>query len=446
MDWVLILLRAILAFAIVNVTLVIVAYVIYGERKVGAHMQARQGPNRAGPIGLLQSFADLLKMLKKEDTTPKDADKIVFFIAPIVSTFASVAIVALIPWSPGSLELFGVSVPLYVADVGVGMLVVLALSSIGVFGTLMAGWSSNSKYALLSAMRASSQVISYELTFGISLIGVFLMTGSLSLVDITNAQNASHAPGQPGIWFILLQPIALVVFFTSALAEAARTPFDLVEAESELVSGYHTEYSGMRFGLFQLAEFNAVFTFSSLIAVLFFGGWGSPLGAFFDSGQALAGIPFISGLLGSGILWLMLKTSLLVFVFYWLRWTLPRFRYDQLMGLCWKVFLPLVLLNIMVIAILKLVFFPPAPAGVAYAEQALTYNPLFWWVLVVVELAFGAAVILGFSRVAGLSWFGKAERPVLVDKQRQLILVRNVQGGRGTIEGEARTVSVERGS
>jgi NADH-quinone oxidoreductase subunit H len=418
--------------------------VIYGERKVGAHMQARQGPNRAGPIGLLQSFADLLKMLKKEDTTPKDADKVVFFIAPIVATFASVAVLALIPWSPGSIDLFGVQVPLYVANVGVGMLVVLALSSLGVYGVLMAGWASNSKYSLLSGMRASAQVISYELTFGISLIGVFLMAGSISLVDITNGQTAAHNAFQPGIWHVLLQPVALIVFFTSALAEAARTPFDLIEAESELVSGYHTEYSGMRFGLFQLAEFNAVFTMSSLTTVLFVGGWGSPFSAWFDSGQSLAGIPFISGLLGSGIHWLLLKVFLFIFVFYWLRWTLPRFRYDQLMGLCWKVFLPTILANILVLGILKLIFFPPPPPGVPLAQHAAGYNQLWWWVIAAIELIIGAAAIIGFSRLSGISWFGRAERPVLVD--RQLILVRNVQGGRGTIEGEARPVTASGGN
>lgn len=435
MDWVFILLRGILAFIVLNATLVVVAYVIYGERKVGGHMQARQGPNRAGPIGLLQSFADLLKMLKKEDTTPSAADKVVFFLAPIVSAFASLAVLCVIPWSPGSITLFGATIPLYVADVGVGMLVVLALSSLGVYGVIMAGWSSNSKYALLSGMRASSQVISYELTFGISLVGVFLLAGSISLVDITNAQNTAHTLAQPGIWFVLLQPVALIIFFTSALAEAARTPFDLIEAESELVSGYHTEYSGMRFGLFQLAEFNAVFTMSSLISVLFFGGWSSPLSSFFDSGNSMAGILVISGLLGSGFHWLVIKVFLLIFVFYWLRWTLPRFRYDQLMGLCWKVFLPIVLLNIMVISIVKLLFFPPG------AEVA-TYNALYWWIIAIIEVAFGVATLLGISRMAGLSWFGRAERPVLVD--RSVILVKNAQGGRGTIEGEARTVGVTR--
>ena len=444
MDFLLIILRAVFAFIVVNAALVIVAYVIYGERKVGAHMQARLGPNRAGPVGLLQSFADLLKMLKKEDTTPRDADKVVFFIAPIVATFASVAVLAIIPWSPGTIDIFGVQVPLYVADVSVGMLVALALSSLGVYGVLMAGWSSNSKYSLLSGMRASAQVISYELTFGISLIGVFLVASSLSLVDITNAQTAAHTPLQSGLWHVLLQPVALVIFFTSALAEAARTPFDLIEAESELVSGYHTEYSGMRFGLFQLAEFHAVFSMSALTCVLFMGGYGSPFSAWFDSGQELAGIPFVSGLLGSGIHWLLLKVFLFVFVFYWLRWTLPRFRYDQLMGLCWKVFLPTILANILILSLLKLLFFPPPPPGVPVAEHAATYNQMWWWVIAAIQLIIGAAAIIGFSRLSGASWFGRAERPVLVD--RQLILVRNVQGGRGTIEGEARPVTAPGGN
>ncbi|MEO8286706.1 MAG: NADH-quinone oxidoreductase subunit NuoH [Chloroflexota bacterium] len=437
MDWVSILIRAILAFMILNVNLVVVAYVIYGERKVGGYMQARLGPNRAGPMGLLQSFADLLKMLKKEDTTPRDSDKVVFFLAPIVSAFASLAIVALLPWSPGNLTIFGATIPLFVSDVGVGMLVVLALSSLGVYGMLMAGWSSNSKYSLLSGMRASAQVISYELTFGISLIGVFLLAGSLGLVDITNAQGVAHNATQPGIWFVLLQPVALIVFFASALAEAARTPFDLIEAESELVAGYHTEYSGMRFGLFQLAEFNAVFTMSSLITVLFMGGWNSPLSAFFGAGNSLAGIPLISGLLDSGIHWMLIKVAMLVFVFYWLRWTLPRFRYDQLMGLCWKVFLPVILANIMIIAVLKLIFFPPGTP----VEQ---YNQIFWWVIAVIEVALFGVALLGFSRMAGLTWFGRAERPMLVGHDRAVILVKNATGGRGTIEGEARPVTVTR--
>ncbi len=429
MDWVFLVLKLILAIIIVNVALVVVAYVIYGERKVGAHMQARQGPNRAGPVGLLQSFADLLKMLKKEYTMPVSADRVVFLLAPVVSTLAGLGVLAVIPWSPGSITLFGATITYVIADVNVGMLLVFALSSLGVYGLVMAGWSSNSKYSLLGGLRASSQAISYEITFGISLVGVFLLTGSLSLVSITNAQNGLHLTTQPGLWYFLLQPISLLIFFVSALAETNRTPFDLVEAESELVAGYHTEYSGMYFGLFQLTEFAGVLTMSAFSSVLFFGGWGSPFAAFFDTGQALSGIPIISGLLGSGIHWLLLKIFLFIFVFYWLRWTLPRFRYDQLMGLCWKVLLPLALANILVIAVLKLIFFPPG---------VIEYNLVYWLIIAAVELALGVLAVLGFSRFANLSWFGKSERPVLVD--RQVILVRNAQAGRGTIEGEARTI------
>src|SRR4051812_6659690 len=300
MDWVWFVIKLVLAFIVMNAALVVTAYVIYGERKVGGFMQNRLGPNRAGPVGLLQSFADLLKMLKKEDTITGGADTIVFYAAPVVASFASLAVLAMVPWSPGEVSIGGANVPIVIANVSVGMLVVLALSSLGVYGVIMAGGSSNSKYSLLSGLRASSQALSYEIIFGISLVGIFLMTSSLSLVDITNAQNASHAPGQPGLWYVLLQPIALLTFFIAALAETNRTPFDLVEAESELVAGYHTEYSGMKFGLFQLAEFHGVFAMSVWCTVLFMGGYGSPLGAFFDSGGPPAGIPPINCLLRSG--------------------------------------------------------------------------------------------------------------------------------------------------
>jgi NADH-quinone oxidoreductase subunit H len=313
---------------------------------------------------------------------------------------------------------------------------ILALSSLGVYGIIMAGWGSNSKYALLGGLRASAQVISYEITLGISLVGVFLLAGSLNLGEIITAQYPNVAGGlrpvgTPGIWFILLQPIGFLIFLTSAIAETNRTPFDLPESESELVSGYHIEYSGMRFGLFQLSEYVAVLIISSMATLCFLGGWLSP----FEAPMHSTDIPFISGLLSSGPWWFVLKVAMFIFIAYWVRWTLPRFRYDQLMGLCWKIFLPLALLNIMVIAFLKLIFFPPTTAPASY-------NDLFWWIIAAIEIVFGILVLLALSRLAGLSWFGRAERPVLVD--RSIILVKNTQGGRGTIEGEARTVSVTR--
>lgn len=448
MDWVFILLKALLAFVIVNVGMVLVAFLVYFERKVAAHMQARQGPNRAGPIGLFQSFADLIKMLGKENTVPAKADKIVFFLGPVIATFAALAAMAVIPWGPGRsqpgfIDLFGYHLDWGIANVSVGMLFILAMSSLGVYGIIMGGWSSNSKFSLLGGLRASSQVISYEITLGISLVGIFMMTSSVGLLDITAAQQPFlRTATQPGIWFIFLQPVAFFVFLTSAIAETNRTPFDLPEAESELVGGYHTEYSGIRFGLYFLGEYIGMLTVSAITSVCFLGGWGSPFAAWFD--QPAAGvapaiaIPVISGILGSGLHWLMIKIAAFIFMYYWLRWTLPRFRYDQLMGLCWKVFLPAALANILIISLLKLLIFTPqaTPALTAalYADRQWG-----WYVIAAVEIVMAVFVIMGISRLANSSWFGRPERPVLVG-QRQVILVRNVQGGRGTIEGEARTI------
>ncbi len=433
MDWVYILIKAILAFVIMNIALVIVAFLVYFERKVAAHMQARQGPNRAGPFGLMQSFADLLKMLTKENTIPKGADKWVFYMAPVVATFTALSALSIIPFGPaanqaGYIDLFGRPIDWFISDVNVGALMILALSSLGVYGIIMAGWGSNSKYSLLGGLRSAAQVISYEIILGISLVGVFLLTGTLSLTGIINAQNPiTHPATTPGIWFILLQPVAFLIFLVAMIAETNRTPFDLPEAESELVGGYHTEYSGIRFGLFFLSEYIAMVIVSSMATICFLGGWLSP----FHSFVAGTDIPFISGLLGSGLHWFILKVAAFIFFYLWIRWTVPRFRYDQLMGLCWKVFLPLVLANILIIATLKLLFFPPGTAGA-------DYNPLFWWIIAVIEIGLFVIALLGISRTAGASWFGKAERAILVD--RQLILVRNVQGGRGTIEGEAKPI------
>lgn len=449
MDWVFIVIKALLAFIIVNIGMVLVAFLVYFERKVAAHMQARQGPNRAGPIGLFQSFADLIKMLGKENTVPIKADKIVFFLGPVIATFAALAAMSVIPWGPGKdqpgyIDLFGwYRVDWFIANVSVGMLFILAMSSLGVYGIIVGGWSSNSKFSLLGGLRASSQVISYEITLGISLVGVFMMTSSVGLLDITAAQQPFlRTATQPGVWYILLQPVAFFVFLTSAIAETNRTPFDLPEAESELVGGYHTEYSGIRFGLYFLGEYIGMLTVAAITSVVFLGGWGSPFAAWFD--QPAAGvapaiaIPLISGLLGSGLHWLLIKIAAFIFMYYWLRWTLPRFRYDQLMGLCWKIFLPAAIANILVISLLKLLIFTPqaTPAlnAALYAERWWG-----WWVIAAVELILAAGVIMAISRLANSSWFGRSERPVLTD-ERRVILVRNVKGGRGTIEGEATTV------
>jgi NADH-quinone oxidoreductase subunit H len=451
MNWVDIAARAIFAFVIMNLSLVIVAFLVYFERKVMARMQARLGPNRAGPVGMFQSFADLIKMILKEDTTPGGSDKIVFFLAPVVATFTSLGALAIIPFGPrqgqpGYLNVFGYEMDWFISEVNVGAVMILAISSLGVYGIIMAGWGSNSKYSLLGGLRASAQVISYELTLGISLVGVFLLSGTLNLNDIIGAQHPVAVEnlrqfGQPGIWFILLQPLAFIVFLTSGIAETNRLPFDLPEAESELVSGYHTEYSGIRFGLFFLSEYIAMVIISSMATICFLGGWLSPVeGLVFGTN-----IPFISGLLQSGPHWFALKIAFFIFLYYWLRSTLPRFRFDQLMGLSWKVFLPLVLLNIMFIAVLKLIFFPPPPPGVPYEVHAQTYTNvgLFWAIIAAVEIVLAIIAVLGMSRLAGASWFGKAERPLMVE--RPLIMVRNVQGGLAAIEGEARPAGPPRG-
>src|SRR5688572_27072518 len=396
MDWVDIVIKLGFAFVVLNVALVAVAFLVYFERKVAAYMQARQGPNRAGPVGLLQSFADLLKGLKKEYIIPKASDRWVFHIAPAVGVLTAVGMLAFVPFGPGRgqaghIDIFGLRTDWYIANVGVGVLLIFALSSVSVYAIIMAAWGSNSKYPLLGGLRSAAMIISYELTFGLSLIGVFLLSGSLNLQEITAAQHPTLNPaGTPGLPFILLQPIAILTFFISAIAESKRIPFDFAETESELVAGYHTEYSGVRFLLFQLGEYVSMVVMSCLVVICFLGGWVSPFAGLVDG----TNIPFISGLLSSGAHWFFLKLALLIFAYYWVRWTLPRFRYDQLMGLCWKVLLPVILGNIMIIGVLRLLFFPPD-------TNPATYNPLYWWVLAGIQLVLAAVVFLGISRVAG---------------------------------------------
>lgn len=395
------------ALVIVNVALVAVAFLVYLERKALARFQVRMGPNRAGPAGMLQSFADLIKALRKEMMVPAGADKVIFVLAPLVCTLAALAGLSVIAFGParnqpGRIELFGQKFDWFLADVNAGVLLILAASSLGVYGVLMAGWGSNSKYPLLSAMRASAQVISYELTLGLSLVGVFLLSGSLSLADISTAQHPNvHPAGTPGIPYIFLQPVGFIAFFVSALAETNRVPFDLSEAEQELVAGYHTEYSGISFLLFQLAEYTSMVVMSALGVICFFGGWVSPFAALLDG----TGVPVVSGLLGSGVHWFFIKLALFIFGYYWVRWTLPRFRYDQLMGICWKVLLPLVLGNILLIATARLWVSAAAPA---------TASGPYWWIVAGIEAVLCAGVVWGLSRLSTRSWFGQAERPVLI--------------------------------
>ncbi len=298
------------------------AYVTLLERRLLARFQLRIGPNRVGPLGLLQPLADGIKLIFKESFIPARADRFVYLVAPVISVVAALFVYAVIPVGP-PVRLFGRDVPLYIADVNVGILLVLAASSIGVYGIILGGWASESKYSLLGGLRSSAQVISYELTLGLAVLAVVMMAGSLSLVDIVRAQ--SH------VWFVITQPVAFLLFLIAGLAETNRAPFDLPEAEQELIAGYQTEYGGFAFAMFYLGEYVGVITMGALSATLFFGGWQGPV------------LP--------PVVWFLLKVFAVVFVFIWIRATLPRLRYDQLMGLGWKVLVPVGLVNLALTAI-----------------------------------------------------------------------------------------------
>ena len=333
-------LKFIVAFVIMNVLLIGMAYMTYFERKVLAAFQDRMGPTRTGPKGLLQPLADGAKLLGKEDLIPAAADRWVFFFAPLVVFVTAITSVAVIPFGT-SVDLFGETISLTIADLNVGALFVLAISSVGVYGIILGAWASSNRYSLLGGLRAAAQVVSYELILGLSLVGIFLLTGSLSLGDIVAEQSRtlSFGPFEISNWFILSQPLAFVLFLIAAVAETNRAPFDLPEAETELVSGFHTEYSAFRFSFYFLGEYISMIVVSLFASTLFLGGTDGP-GS--DNHVLL------------GILWLLLKTILFLFFYVWLRATLPRFRYDQLMGIAWKVLMPLALLNIVVTAAVRL--------------------------------------------------------------------------------------------
>ena len=311
---------------ILNGMLGVVSYLIYVERKVAGHMQARIGPNRVGPLGLLQPIADVGKLFFKEEFIPDAANKVIFTMAPILAVVPALVTFSVIPFGPAAFT---------VTDVNVGLLVFLAMSSLGVYAITLGGWSSNNKYALLGGLRSSAQMISYELAMGLSTVGVLLIANSLSLTSIVDAQRQWWHLGPLAIpsWNVFVQPHAFLIFMICALAETNRAPFDLPEAEGELVAGFHTEYSSMKFGLFFLGEFMNVISISCVAVTLFLGGWSGP-------GPEML-----------GIVWFMLKLSALLFFFIWVRWTYPRLRYDQLMDLGWKALLPLSLANVVLTAL-----------------------------------------------------------------------------------------------
>jgi NADH-quinone oxidoreductase subunit H len=321
------------------VVLTVVANLVYVERKVSAFIQNRIGPNRVGPLGLLQSPADVLKLFLKEDIVPANANSFIHSLAPVISISVALVTIAVVPFGD-SVELFGHQIRLMIADVNVGILYILALTSLGVYGVTLSGWSSNNKYSLLGGLRSSAQLISYELSMGLSIIGVVMIAGSLELDTIVKFQSGFA-------WNLFLTPIGFVTFVVAAFAETNRLPFDLPEAEPELVGGYHTEYSGMKFGTFFLAEYANMITSSSLIVTLFLGGWQLPIADGLDMPQLLGATV--------QILTFITKVALVLLFFIWIRWTIPRFRYDQLMDLGWKVMLPLSIVNLVVTGVLLLV-------------------------------------------------------------------------------------------
>jgi NADH-quinone oxidoreductase subunit H len=328
--------RLVLMFIIFNCLVLASAFMVWMERKVCAYIQDREGPNRVGPAGLLQPFADVIKLVFKEDLKPKAASTLIFMIAPVISTATAFAAFSVVPFG-GEITLFGLlkePIRLEVTDVNVAVLVIFAVTSMGIYGIVLAGWSSNNKYSLLGGLRSSAQMISYELSYGLALAAVVMLAGSMSLREIVVNQSGYWWHVIPR-WYIFLQPLGFLIYMTAGVAETNRAPFDFPEAEQELVAGYHTEYSSMSFALFFMAEYINMVTVSAVATSLFLGGW---LG------------PFLPEWLGW--IWFMIKVLLLLFFYVWMRWTLPRYRYDQLMEFGWKYLLPGAVVNLIATAAL----------------------------------------------------------------------------------------------
>ncbi len=322
---------------VLNAVLVAVTFMVLLERKVIAWVQVRLGPMRVGPYGVLQPIADVVKLMTKEDITPVRADRWVFTMAPLIALIPALVVFAVIPFGP-VVSLFGRQVSLYVTDLNVGLLYIVSVASIGVYGIILAGWSSNSKYPLLASLRASAQLISYEVAVTMGLVSMIVTAGTLSMVGIIQAQYTQ------GVWYAFIQPVAFFIYFVGGLAETNRAPFDMPEAEQELTGGFHTEYSGMRFALFFLAEYANMIVVSTVATTLFLGGWLRP----FPNVAALSFLDFVPAWI-----WFLLKTFVFLYVFLWVRATLPRYRYDQLMRLGWKVLIPLGIANVIVTAAFK---------------------------------------------------------------------------------------------
>jgi NADH-quinone oxidoreductase subunit H len=352
------------AIVLVLVLLTGFAYLTLYERKALARIQMRVGPNRAGPWGILQPIADAVKLIFKEELMPAQADKLLFFLAPIVTLVPALVITAVVPWGP-NLHVFGYTITLYIADVNVGVLYIMSVASIAVYGIVLAGWSSNNKYAMMGGLRSTAQMISYEIALGLSFVGVILLAGSAQMTEIVNAQKSA--------WFVLLQPVGTVIFLIATLAEVNRAPFDMPEAEQELTAGYHTEYSGMKFALLFMAEYDKMIAICSIGATLFFGGYRE----FWFLSNTILSVDRTPWL---GPVYIFIKIFVLLFGMIWVRATFPRIRYDRLMAFGWKVLLPLSLALIFITATFILL-----------AQQA--NNTLLLWGIPVVSLLAGLLAV-----------------------------------------------------
>jgi NADH-quinone oxidoreductase subunit H len=325
--------KLVLITIVVMGSLVIAMYTTFAERKVAGLLQDRPGPNRAGPFGMLQPLADGLKLFFKEEIIPNFSSKLLFIMGPALAMMTAIMTSAVIPWGD-KVHLFNRDISLQIADVNIGILYVFGVVSLGVYGIMIGSWASNNKFALMGGLRAASQIISYELAMGISLIALLFLTGTLSLKEMVLQQQAGH-------WNIIYQPLGFLIFIICAFAECNRTPFDLAEAESELIGGYHTEYSSMKLGFYLFAEYINMFISSAVMATLYFGGYDVP---FFDEAKH-ADMGNWLALIGIGML--LIKVVFFIFIFMWVRWTIPRFRYDQLMHLGWRILIPLALFNML---------------------------------------------------------------------------------------------------
>ena len=331
--------KAILIFIIIGLSFFIAMYTTYAERKVAAWLQDRRGPNRAGPFGIFQPLADGGKLFFKEEIIPLASSKFLFILGPALAMTTALLTSAVIPWG-GTLHMFGRNVSLQIADVNIGILYIFGVVSLGVYGIMIGGWASNNKFSLLAAIRGASQMISYELAMGLSLIAVLMLTGTLQMSGIVANQMTGNS-----IWHVILQPLGFLIFFVCALAECNRTPFDLAEAENELNFGYHQEYSSMKLGFYLFAEYINMFISSAVMATVFFGGY--DILPFVDESKWGLSPNLLTML---GFVALMAKIFFFLFVFIWIRWTIPRFRYDQLMKLGWKKLIPLALVNMIITA------------------------------------------------------------------------------------------------